>query len=86
MVTPAEKLAQSLEVMRVLQDQKGSAIRSADLPRNHRERLLALGFLRGVMKGWYIPTQELPVGIITSILGGPFFLWLLLRKDRCVSI
>ncbi len=32
-----------------------------------------------------VAPQELPVGIITSILGGPFFLWLLLRKDRCVS-
>jgi len=25
---------------------------------------------------------EVPVGIITAILGGPFFLWLLLRKNR----
>ena len=23
---------------------------------------------------------ELPVGIITAVIGGPFFLWLLLRK------
>jgi iron complex transport system permease protein len=23
---------------------------------------------------------ELPVGVITAILGGPFFLWLLLKK------
>jgi iron complex transport system permease protein len=23
---------------------------------------------------------ELPVGIITAIIGGPFFLWLLIRK------
>jgi len=23
---------------------------------------------------------ELPVGIITAMIGGPFFLWLLIRK------
>ena len=26
------------------------------------------------------PAQELPVGVITSLTGGPFFLWLLYRK------
>ena len=25
---------------------------------------------------------ELPVGVITAFLGGPFFLWLLLRRSR----
>jgi iron complex transport system permease protein len=25
---------------------------------------------------------ELPVGIVTSLLGGPFFLWLLLARQR----
>jgi iron complex transport system permease protein len=25
---------------------------------------------------------ELPVGVITAFLGGPFFLWLLLRASR----
>ena len=25
-------------------------------------------------------TQELPVGVVTSLIGGPFFLWLLYRK------
>jgi iron complex transport system permease protein len=24
---------------------------------------------------------ELPVGIVTAIIGGPFFLWLLVRKS-----
>lgn len=27
-----------------------------------------------------IPGMELPVGVLTSLLGGPFFLWLLIRK------
>jgi hypothetical protein len=57
MTTPSEKLAQSLEVLRELQDQGLSAIRSADLPRTHRERLAKNGFLQEVIKGWYIPTR-----------------------------
>jgi iron complex transport system permease protein len=28
-----------------------------------------------------IAPAELPVGVITSFLGGPFFLWLLLRRS-----
>ena len=33
------------------------AIRSRDLTRTHRERLLKNGFLQEVMKGWYIPAR-----------------------------
>ncbi len=29
-----------------------------------------------------IPPAEIPIGIATSVLGGPFFLWLLLRNSR----
>jgi iron complex transport system permease protein len=25
---------------------------------------------------------ELPVGIVTALAGGPFFIWLLVRKER----
>ncbi len=58
MPSPAEKLAESLEVLRKLQEAGGAgAIRARDLPRTHRERLLAQGFLRLVMKGWYISTR-----------------------------
>ena len=57
MATPAEKLAQSLEVLQGLQKRNVIAIRSGDLPRVHRERLLANGFLHEVMKGWYIPSR-----------------------------
>ena len=28
-----------------------------------------------------MPPAELPVGILTSLLGGPFFLWLLLARS-----
>lgn len=57
MATPAEKLARSLEALAVHLDAGRHAIRSRDLSRTHRERLLAAGFLQEVMKGWYIPSQ-----------------------------
>ena len=55
MATPQEKLAESLEILKALQDGGTVAIRSADLARTHRERLLKSGFIKEVMKGWYIP-------------------------------
>lgn len=57
MAKPAEKLAESLEALHALQDKGIVAIRSRDLSRTHRERLLRAGFLREVMKGWYIPAR-----------------------------
>ncbi len=57
MATPAEKLASSLEVLQGLQDQGIVAIRSSQLTRTHRERLVKNGFLQEVMKGWYIHSR-----------------------------
>lgn len=57
MVTPSEKLAGSLEALKELQDKGVVAIRSTDLSRTHRERLMKHGFLQAVMKGWYIPAR-----------------------------
>lgn len=57
MATPQEKLADSLDVLRALQDQGVVAIRATDLTRTHRERLLKNGFLQEVMKGWYIAAR-----------------------------
>jgi fido (protein-threonine AMPylation protein) len=58
MATPPEKLAQSLEILHGLQNANGAAaIRARDMTRTHRERLLANGFLREVIKGWYIPSR-----------------------------
>lgn len=54
MATPGEKLAASLELLQKLQDQKIVGIKSADLSRVHKERLLEQGFIREVFKGWYI--------------------------------
>lgn len=57
MATPSEKLAESLEILRKLQWQNQVAIRSRDITRTHRERLVKNGFLQEVMKGWYIPSR-----------------------------
>lgn len=57
MATPSEKLAQSLEALHMLQDRGMVAIRSGELSRLHRERLLKGGFLQEVIKGWYIPSR-----------------------------
>ena len=67
MATPSEKLAESLDVLKELQDRGIVAIKSSDLSRMHRERLLKNKFLREVMKGWYIsvPSDE-KMGYSTS--------------------
>jgi hypothetical protein len=57
MAPPHEKLAESLAALKELQDRRVVAIRSSDLSRTHRERLLKGGFLQEVMKGWYIPAN-----------------------------
>ena len=45
-------MAISLETMRAVQ--KDGIIRSSDLPRVHRERLLKSGFLQEIIKGWLL--------------------------------
>ena len=58
MALPSEKLAESLKLLHQLQNANGgAAIRAKDLSRTHRERLKANGFLREVMKGWYVPSR-----------------------------
>jgi hypothetical protein len=57
MATPSDKLAQSLAVLKSLQDDGVVAIRTTNLTRVHRERLLKNGFIQEVMKGWYVPAR-----------------------------
>jgi hypothetical protein len=57
MATPQEKLAESLDALKKLQDRGVVAIRATGLSRTHRERLLKNGFLQEVMKGWYIAAR-----------------------------
>lgn len=55
MATPGEKLAASLQILRDLQeDQNIIAIKSSEINRTHRERLIKNGFLKEVSRGWYI--------------------------------
>jgi fido (protein-threonine AMPylation protein) len=55
MAKPSAKLAESLETLRKLQDEKGIvAIKTSEISRTHRERLIKNGYLREVAKGWYI--------------------------------
>ncbi len=54
MATPADKLAESLALLKELQDKGIVAIKSNSLSRTHRERLLENGFIEEVYKGWYI--------------------------------
>ena len=60
MATPSEKLAESLEALKELQDRGIIAIKASELSRVHRERLSKNGFLSEVMKGWYlsVPSNE----------------------------
>ncbi len=54
---PNDKLAEALEALESLQQRGVAAIRSAELSRRHRERLLSAGFLSPVMKGWYVASR-----------------------------
>jgi Fic/DOC family len=57
MATPSEKLGGSLEALAALQKAGRTAVLSKDLARSDRERLLKNGFLKEVMKGWYIAVR-----------------------------
>ncbi|MGP8215253.1 MAG: Fic family protein [Bacteroidia bacterium] len=58
MAKPGEKLAQSLEVLRKLQDKGLSAIKASELSRVHKDRLLKNGFIKEIVRGWYILTPS----------------------------
>ena len=53
----SNKLAQSLAVLKAIQDTGQVAIPAEELTRTHRERLLKGGFIRPVMRGWYIASR-----------------------------
>jgi hypothetical protein len=56
--TPAQrKLADALNVLKKLQDGGKTAIKSSDLTRVQRESLVSNGFLRLIVKGWYMPSR-----------------------------
>ena len=54
MAAPNEKLAESLDVLKALQEGGRRVFRSDEFSRVHRERLVENGFVQDVMKGWLI--------------------------------
>ena len=60
MATTQEKLANSLEALKQIQN--GGVVRSSDLSRTHRERLVQAGFLKEVVKGWLLQVDSSRVG------------------------
>ncbi len=62
MAAPSERIAESLDVLKGLQASGTVAIKSSDLTRRHRERLIKAGFLKEIIRGWYIPKRpdEMP--------------------------
>src|SRR5713101_7558210 len=57
MATPNEKLAESLDALKALQEGGRRVFRSDDVSRVHRERLVANGFVQEVMRGWLISSS-----------------------------
>src|SRR3954462_3026214 len=57
MATPAEKLADALDSLHALQKDGLVAIHTNDISTVYRQRLLKNGFLKEVVRGWYIPSS-----------------------------
>jgi hypothetical protein len=57
MPSPQEKLAQALEALKALQERGLQAIPGTGLSRADREALQRGGFLKEVIRGWYIPSR-----------------------------
>jgi len=55
--TPKERLAGALAALKSLQDRGLQAIPGSELSRTDREALLRAGFLKKVIRGWYISTR-----------------------------
>jgi Fic family protein len=55
--TPQERLAAALGALKGLQERGIHAIAGTELSRAEREALLRAGFLKEVVRGWYIPTR-----------------------------
>lgn len=57
MASPSEKLAVSLEALRVLQAGGRQVFKSDEFTRVHRERLVRNGFLQPIIKGWLMSSR-----------------------------
>ena len=73
MPKPHEKLASALEALKGFQEGGLQAIPGLKLSRADREALLRAGFLKEVIRGWYIPRWSATIilsGVATIILAG----------------
>jgi hypothetical protein len=57
MATPAEKLADALDALHNLQKKGLTAIHTSEISTVYRQRLAKQGFLKEVVRGWYIPAR-----------------------------
>ncbi len=57
MASPTQKLASALDALKVLQDRGLQALSGSELSRSDREILQRAGFLKKVLRGWYIPSR-----------------------------
>lgn len=57
MPSPNEKLAESLTKLNVLQQSGKQVMRSSELTRTNLERLTKNGYLKPIIKGWYMPAR-----------------------------
>jgi fido (protein-threonine AMPylation protein) len=57
MATPAEKLANALDALHELQKKGLTAIHTGEISTLNRQRLTKQGFLKVVVRGWYIPAR-----------------------------
>lgn len=57
MPSPNEKLASALKALKTLQDQGHQAFHGTEFSRSDREALQRAGFLKPVIRGWYIPAR-----------------------------
>jgi len=56
--TPSQRrLANALISLKSLQDSELTVLRTSELSRNDREALVEAGFLKPVIKGWYMPSR-----------------------------
>jgi len=91
MASPSEKLAESLKLLHRLQKRGTTAIQSNDLTRVHKDRLVKNGFLKEILKGWYIPSRpDEPEGESTAWYTSfwdfcSFYLNKRFGKDWCLS-
>lgn len=66
-------MADALRVLKKLQDKHYGVVESKDISTEHRVLLLQTGFLRPVMKGWYICSNPNDSGSDTTVWYGSFW-------------